>query len=145
MPVTLARPTGIPVMAFQHPELLGVLPHSRFQACLGVPGCDSTCGSKIRSRPRRGGTSFASYFGLTGTLLTAKLSIIPRILFLSRSPKAGGSLAGGKRSCVLMHFVMYSTHLCSVSGQKVVCPQEQVHLVEYGTTRGNCAAGKEKL
>ena len=53
-----------------------------------------------------------------------------------------GSAAGGKRSCVLMHFVMYSTHLCSVSGQKVVCPQEQVHLVEYGTTRGNCAAGK---
>ena len=53
-----------------------------------------------------------------------------------------GSAAGGKRSCVLMHFVMYSTHLCSVSGQKVFCPQEQVHLVEYGTTRGNCAAGK---
>ena len=53
-----------------------------------------------------------------------------------------GSAAGGKGSCVAMHFVMYSTHLCSVSGQKVVCPQEQVHLVEYGTTRGNCAAGK---
>ena len=47
-----------------------------FQACLGVPRYDSTCGSKIRSRPRRGGTSFAGENVLRGTFRHAKLRLI---------------------------------------------------------------------
>ena len=36
-----------------------------------------------------------------------------------------GSVAGGKRSCVAIHFVLYSTYPCGVSGQKVSCPQQE--------------------
>ena len=36
-----------------------------------------------------------------------------------------GSVAGGKRSSVAIHFVLYSTYPCGVSGQKVSCPQQE--------------------
>ena len=36
-----------------------------------------------------------------------------------------GSVAGGNPSCVAIHFVLYSTYPCGVSGQKVSCPQQE--------------------
>ena len=64
-----------------------------FQACLGVPRYDSTCGSKIRSRPRRGGTSFAGENVLRGTFRHANLTLIweiPQISDLSQKQPSRG-------------------------------------------------------
>ena len=68
-----------------------------FQACLGVPGYDSTCGSKIRSRPRRGGTSFAGEIVLRGTFRHAKFRLIWRSLRSQISPKSSQVLVTPRR------------------------------------------------